>query len=103
MLKNTQSITAIEADKRISLYCPLGKDFYTADILVKFYPDEHYMDYIDLDDFLNKMSGLNYTIEDAVDIIYEELQRYKPLKVIVTLDAYSNTHLHVKVTKGESA
>ena len=100
MIKNTQHITAIEADKRINLYCPIGKDYYTADVLMKFMPDKHYMDYMSLDLFLNKLSGLSYTIEEAVEHIYNELQRYKPHSCSVAIKATSNTHLNVTVTKG---
>lgn len=101
MISNTQEISIIKADKRISLYCPIGKDYYTADINIKFVPNAFYMDYIDLDVFLNKLSGLSLTIEDAVNEIYNELQRYKPKKVNVTIEAFSNTHLHVIVSKGD--
>lgn len=103
MINNTQSISVIEADKRISLYCPIGKDYYTADVKIKFLPNAFYMDYIDLDQFLNKMSGSSLTIEEATEQIYNELQRYMPKKVSVTIEAFSNTHLHVTVTKGEVA
>lgn len=101
MISNVQSITTIEADKRISLYCPIGKDYYTADVLIKFMPDNFYPDYIDLDVFLNRLSGLSLTIEDAAEEVYNELQSYKPKKAKVTIEAFSNTHLHVKVTKGD--
>lgn len=101
MINNIQHITLIEADKRISLYCPIGKDYYTADVKIKFLPNAFYMDYIDLDNFLNKMSGESLTIEEAVEKIYNELQRYMPKKASVMIEAFSNTHLHVKVTKGD--
>lgn len=101
MINNTQSISSIKADKRISLYCPIGKDYYTADVVINFVPGDYYMDYIDLDMFLNRLSGLSLTIEDAADTIYKELQRYKPQKTKVTVEAFSNTHLHVTATKGD--
>ena len=101
MINNTQAISFIEANKRISLYCPIGKDYYTADVYIKFLPDAFYMDYIDLDMFLNNMGGANLTIEDAVNNIYNELQRYIPKKTSVTIEAFSNTHLNVKVTKSD--
>ena len=103
MISNTQSISVIEADKRISLYCPIGKDYYTADVKIKFLPNAFYMDYIDLDRFINNMGGSNLTIEEAIEKIYNELQRYMPKKVSVTIEAFSNTHLHVIVTKGDVA
>lgn len=102
MINNTQSITTIEANKRISLYCPIGKDFYTADVYIKFIPDKYYMDYIDLDKFLNGLGGKSLTIEDGCKEIYNELQRYKPKNTSVTIKAFSNTHLNVTVTKGDN-
>lgn len=101
VLKNTQSITVIEAKKQISLYCPLGSDYYTANINIKFQPNQWYMDYIDLDKFLNKMSGMHLIIEEAVDVIYKRLRRYEPHKIKVTIEAFSNTHLDVVVSKGD--
>ena len=101
MINNTQSISLIEANKQISLYCPIGKDYYTANILIEFVPDAHYMDYIDLDVFINDMGGMSLTIEEATDMVYKELQRYKPKKTKVSTIAFSNTHLNVTVTKGD--
>lgn len=101
MIKNLQKINLIEADKRINLYCPIGKDYYTADVTIKFVPDKYYMDYIDLDQYLNRLSGLSLTIEEAAKDIYEELQLYAPVQTKVTIEAFSNTHLHVKATKGD--
>lgn len=101
MISNAQSISLIKANKQISLYCPIGEDYYTADIEMRLCPDKHYMDYIDLDVFLKGLSGANLTIEDAVDTIYQELQKYKPFKTKVTIKAFSNTHLDVAVSKGD--
>ena len=101
MIQNTQSITIIEADKQISLYCPIGEDYYTANIHIKFAPDKYYMDYIDLDRFIVDLSGSHLTIEDAAETVYNELQIYEPLKTKVMIEAFSNTHLNVKVTKGD--
>ena len=101
MIENKQSISLIKANKQISMFCPLGNDYYTANIHIKFVPNDYYMDYIDLDVFLNKMGGMKLTIEEAVDMIYIELQRYAPLKTNVTIEAHSNTHLKVTVSKGD--
>lgn len=101
MIENAQKVNLIESDKQICLYCPIGKDYYTAVVNIEFVPNGYYMDYIDLDRYLNRLSGLSLTIEDAARDIYDELQIYKPLKTKVTIEAFSNTHLHVKVTKGD--
>ena len=102
MIENTQRVDLIEADKQICLYCPIGKDYYTAVVNIKFIPNEYYMDYIDIDQYLNRLSGLSLTIEDAASDIYDELQSYRPSKAKVSIEAFSNTHLHVKVTKGDN-
>lgn len=102
MIENTQRVNLIEADKQIVLYCPIGKDYYTAIVNIEFIPNEYYMDYIKLDQFLNRLSGLSLTIEDAARDIYDELRSYRPSKAKVTIEAFSNTHLHVKVTKGDN-
>ena len=102
MIENVQKISLIKADKQISMYCPLGNDYYTANIHIKFAPNQWYMDYIDLDTFLDGMGGMCLTIEEAVDMIYKELQRYEPLKTNVSIEAHSNTHLDVTVTKGDN-
>ena len=101
MITNTQDITTITTDKRISLYCPIGKDYYTADIKIVFHPDKLYMDYIELDKFLNMLSGFSYTIEDVAKRIYDHLQIYSPLATKVEIEAHSNSHMHVTVTKGD--
>lgn len=101
MINNTQSITTIKANKQISLYCPIGKDYYTADIYITFLPNAFYMDYIDLDLFIANLGGKSLTIEDACNEVYNELQKYKPKKTSVTIKAHSNTHLDVIVTKGD--
>lgn len=101
MIENTQRISLIKANKQICLFCPLGDDYYTANIQIKFAPNDYYMDYIDLDVFLAEMSGMKLTIEEAVDMIYKELQRYRPLRTNVTIEAFSNTHLNVTVVKGD--
>lgn len=102
MIENTQKISLIKADKQISMYCPLGSDYYTAKIHIKFVPDLWYMDYIDLDKFLDGMGGMRLTIEEAVDMIYKELEKYQPRKINVTIEAFSNTHLDVTVSKGDN-
>lgn len=98
--KNEQGITAISGQKRIALYCPMGKDYYTADITVDFVPGEIIMDYCELDNYLNNQSGLSLIIEDLIEKIYNHLQEeYKPKALSVSVKAYSNTHLNVEVTK----
>lgn len=99
-IRNTYGITTIKATKRISAYCPMGKDYYTADIEIEFVPDAIIMDYCELDNYLNQQSGLSLIIEELIEKIYNHLQgKYKPKAVGVTVKAYSNTHLYVEVTK----
>lgn len=99
-IENRPGITKIEFTKKISMFCPLGNDYYTADITVTFVPDNIIMDYCDVDKFLNEMGGEHLIIEDAVSKIYTHISdNYKPAKLKVVIDAQSNVHFPVKVEK----
>lgn len=100
VIRNTQNISFIKANHRISLYCPIGKDYYTADISIEFKPDKIIPDYCKLTAYLNNLSGLSLIIEDLVNKVHSHLMsKYAPDAVKVSVKAYSNTHLDVEVVK----
>lgn len=97
---NTQGINSIRFTKGIQLYCPMGKDFYFADIYVDIVPGEEIMDYCETDDFIQKMDKAPYIIEDAVDAIYKHIEAaIKPRHLVVKIHACSDVHMPVEVTK----
>ena len=100
VIRNTQDISIIKAKHRISLYCPIGKDYYTADISIEFKPDKVIPDYCKLTNYLNNLSGLSLIIEELANNIHEHLMsKYNPISAKVSIKAYSNTHLDVEVVK----
>lgn len=100
VIRNTQDISFIKANRRISLYCPIGKDYYTADVSIEFKPDKVIPDYCKLTNYLNNLSGLSLIIEELVDKVHKHLMsKYNPISAKVSVKAYSNTHLDVEVVK----
>lgn len=98
--KHTQGISEVEFSKTITVFCPLGNDYYTANINVVFAPDEWMMDYIDVDKFIQSIQGERLIIEDVVDKIHTHLtDTYKPKYVTVKLYAENAAHFPVVVTK----
>lgn len=100
VITNNQDITSINAQHRISVYCPIGKDYYTADVLIQINPGKVIPDYCELTNYLNNLSGLSLIIEELVNKIYKHIMsKYNPHTAKVSVKAYSNTHLNVEVTK----
>ena len=98
--KHTQGISSAVFTKTITVYCPLGKDFYTAELTVDFRPDEWMMDYIDVENFIDKLQGSTNIIEDVVAKIHAHLnEEYQPKYVKVVCNATNAKHFPVIVTK----
>ena len=71
MFEHTQGISGVSFNKTITLFCPLGKEHYTANITVDFVPDKVMMDYLDEESFFKSISGSNLIIEDLVAKVYK--------------------------------
>ena len=99
-VQNKQGITEITITKKLKMYCPLGKDTYKAKITATFEPDSVYMDYCDLDAFLDGMKGRSYIIEEAVKVVYDHIQAsIHPKALQVTVEGHSRVHMPVVATK----
>lgn len=99
-MKNEFGINKIEFTKSISLFCPLGNDYYNATIRVELYPGDAMFDFCDVDEAIQKMSGEHYIVEQLVYQVFDLLDKeYKPKYLKVSADAYSNVHFPVTVTK----
>lgn len=98
--KHTQGISKCTFYKTITVYCPLGKDYYTAFLTVDFYPNEWMMDYMDVEAFIDGLQGTHNIIEDLVAKIHDHLRtEYEPKHVKVVCDATNAKHFPVQVTK----
>ena len=97
---NEGKITDIEYWGRVRCYCPLGRDFYSADVVVSISDPQMIPDYCDLDAKLRKMDGKELTLEEACYRFFKFCRKqikHGYLKVSVySADA---THSPVKVSK----
>ena len=102
--EHTQGLSMVSFNKTITVFCPLGNDYYTAVIRVDFVPNEWMMDYLDEERFFKDLQGSKYIIEDIAKIVYDHLVgSYGPKHVKVTVDAYNATHFPVTVVKETQA
>lgn len=98
--EHTQDLTSINYMKTITLFCPLGNDYYTAGIEVSMAPGEYVMDYLDEENFFKELQGKKLIIEDLVNTVYEHIMyEYAPTYLYVSVKAYNATHFPVVVTK----
>ena len=100
MFEHTQGISKVSFNKTITVFCPLGNDFYTATIMVDFVPDKVMMDYLDEEKFFKSLQGSHLIIEDVCKVVHDHLtDTYSPKKVKVTVYAENATHFPVTVEK----
>lgn len=98
-IQNTQGITRITFERQVQAFCPLGDDYYTANIHVVMEPDKKIMDYCHTDNFIKSLGGNSLIIEDLVNSVFEHIKLYKPKYLKVSAKAESNVHFPVIVTK----
>ena len=99
-MKNEFGVNKIDFAKSISLFCPLGNDYYSATVRVEFHPGDATFDFCDVDKAIQKMSGKHYIVEQLVHQVFDMLDKtYKPKYLKVSVDACSNVHFPVTVTK----
>lgn len=98
-IQNTQKITRITFERQVQAYCPMGEDYYTANIHVVMEPDNEIMDYCETDKFIKDLGGKSLIIEDLVNAVYDNVKQYKPKHLKVSAKAESNVHFPVIVTK----
>lgn len=99
-ITNTQKITEVTMKKIIHCFCPLGDDWYSAEVTMKFTPYKEYFDYCKVDDFILKtVEGKSLIIEDLVDILYQFCETAEPLAISVEARVSDAQHLPVIVKK----
>lgn len=98
--EHTQNLSLINYNKTITLFCPLGNDYYTATIKVELTPNKFLMDYLDEEEYFKKLQGSKLIIEDLTEQVYNHLyNEYKPSYLKVEVSACNATHFPVVVTK----
>lgn len=86
--KNDDGITETHFKTETTAYCPIGKDYYRADIEVWVYGQKNTVDYLSIRDFcVNQLNGKNLSHEALNRVVFDKLfSEYEPekLKVAVT-------------------
>ena len=96
---NEQGISRIKMFGKVHCFCPLGGDWYDADIDVELSPADTIMDYCDVDKFFDSLNGDNLIIEDVVSRVFNYFCVYYPSDLSVTAKVDNGAHLPVEVTK----
>ena len=103
-LENVEKITEINFTRMICLLCPLGGDYYSAEISVYMKLGDCYPEYMELDKAIQDFGGKGYNIEQLVGAIYDLMEtEYKPKSLWVDVEANGNTHFPIVVTKRSKA
>lgn len=97
--ENKQGITEIEMTGKAHCFCPLGNDWYDAEVKVLLTPTDTIMDYCDVDTFFESLNGGELIIEDVVNRTFNYFSAYKPEQLRVTANVDNARHLPVSVTK----
>ena len=99
MFDNTQGVTNITMRGRTHLWCPLGNDWYTANVTVYVENPVTIPDYVDVTRRLEEMDGEKLIIEDAAQAIagFVRGQVGPSARVTVTIDVDDARHLPVSV------
>lgn len=99
MFENKQHVSEITMHGTLHLWCPMGSDWYTADVTITALSPETIPDYIDVTKYLDELDGQSLIIEDAAQKVAEyTLSQVGDAYVAVTLDVEDAHHLPVSVT-----
>lgn len=97
-LKNTQKISNIIMKPSAITKCEIGQDWYKHDFEIDFTPADLYPDYMEEEAWImENIDGKELNIEDAVNILYEHLEKvYDPDKLQIT-DYIAGNKVHFDV------
>lgn len=100
MFENKQGIGKIKLDGRTHLFCPLGDDWYTANIHIEVSDPQTIPDYIDVTRFLEEMDGKSLIIEDVCKEVYVYMLGQTRGTIAVSVQVDDARHLPVTVGIG---
>lgn len=96
---NTYEVQRFENYHEIVCYCPLGKDYYSAEITVEVIKPKYLPDYLETDEVVSSLSSNEYIIEEAAHTIAKHFKaETEAEQVYVTAFVRNATHSPVEVT-----
>lgn len=98
-IKNTMGITKISIKKNIKAFCPLGKSWYTGEVIASFSPTDKICDYCDADKKLQALDGRELIIEEMAEQVYQIFEEINPQWIKVDIKVNDAAHFPVEITK----
>lgn len=100
-MKNKEGVTKVEMMEKVSAFCPLGKQWYCADLYMETRRFKRVPDYLDATEFLAGLGGQTLTIEQLVSKTFKAMRKWfaNPGYLKVSASVGKGKHLPVVVSK----
>ena len=96
---NIQGITEIKYASRVRCFCPLGDDWYSADVGIEVQLPDRIPDYCELDAFVRSMDSQKLILEDVCSNVWERVKQETRGVVRVSVSSSDAVHSPVTVVK----
>ena len=93
---NTQGITKITYESRVRCFCPMGDDWYSADVKVEAKSLLRIPDYCDLDAFVRELDAQKLILEDVCAKVWQKVK--DETEGVVSVSVHSSDAVHSPVT-----
>lgn len=96
---NDNGINRMEFVVPVTVFCPLGPNYYRAKVTCELTLDEKIVDFLDLEEYFKKeLNGKELTTEQLCDEVYQTLSdAYKPYHIKVVVE--SDSHFIIRTIK----
>ena len=91
-------MTDIEMHGRVRCFCPMGNDWYSADVSIRVSEPRLIPDYCNVDSFLASLDGTERIIEDVCADVHGYIKAQTRGNVTVSVKSGDAVHLPVEVT-----
>lgn len=94
-----KGINKMNFEVPVTVFCPLGPNYYRANIKVEMELGNFIVDFLDLEEYFKKtLNGKELTTEDLVIEVFNTLnETYKPMHLLVS--SHSDSHFPIDVIK----
>ena len=98
-IENVPKVEEIIYEDTVINFCPIGKSLYRNNLTITIHPDKVLPDYIELHEEIRGLEGKHLIIEEAVDLVLDIVERYKPFGARVTTVVDDANHPKVTISK----
>lgn len=101
-MDNQFAISSVNLSDTIKAHCPLGSQWYSADVSVEVYDPTTIPDYVDLTDRLHMFDGCTLTVEELCHNIHCVCcDEFMPSRLKVTVEVGRGKHMPVTIVRDE--